>query len=206
MGILDYVELGLSTVFASAKGHDAKGFVKGPAFKDFPEPTFTVESPDCGPSGSTLDKEYTQLGADKFPELKWSSPSPDIKEYLVVIEDPDAPLPTPANHGFFYAIPPSKTSIVAADIESLKDAKEPNVLAGGFKHGKNIRGLKYSGARPLLGHGPHRYWYTIVALKEPLDEKKFSAIPPKRSEVSTAITGKVAGWGRWEGVYERKWQ
>jgi len=42
-------------------------------------------------------------------------------------------------------------------------------------------------------------------LKEPLDPKTF-ATAPKRDELAKAIEGKVAGWGEWTGVYERKWE
>jgi len=205
MAITDYIEAGIAKLFPNAKGRDAKGFIKNPVFKDFPEPTFSVESPDCGPPGSTMDKEYTQVGADKFPELKWSYPDPNVKEYVVVVEDPDAPLPTPVNHGWFYDIPATKTSITHADIELAKDSKEPNLLAGGFRHGQNLRGTKYSGPKPLLAHGPHRYWYTVIALKEPLGLERSTAIP-KREVILPLLEGKVLGWGRWEGVFERKWE
>ncbi|KAI9873440.1 MAG: hypothetical protein M1830_000413, partial [Pleopsidium flavum] len=54
MGILDFLEYGLSRLFINFKGRDEKLFIKGPAFADFPEPTLPITSPDCGPSGSSM--------------------------------------------------------------------------------------------------------------------------------------------------------
>lgn len=98
----DYIEVGLSWLFSSAKGHDAKGFVKMPAFASHPEPTLSLTSPDCGAQGSTLGPAYMHGGEGKFPELDWTAAASQVsgvKEWLLVSEDPDAPLPTPICHG-----------------------------------------------------------------------------------------------------------
>lgn len=63
----------------------------------------------------------------------------------------------------------------------------------------------YNGPRALKGHGPHRYYYQLIALKEPLDLKSIGPIATK-AELVKAIEGKVAGWGLWIGISERKWE
>ena len=203
--VLSYIEYGLGRLFINQKGRDAKLFIKGPAFADFPEPTFEVDSLECGPSNSVMDIRYTQFKEDRFPGLKWSGPGGDVKEYLVVIEDPDAPLPTPPAHAIFYQLPPSKTEITHDDIQLIEPGSREKGLKGGFKVGKNLRGHVYGGPRPVLGHGPHRYYYEVIALKEPLDVKKMSPIATK-AEILEDIVGKVAGWGVWIGTYENKWE
>lgn len=98
----DYIEVGLSWLLSSSKAHDAKGFIKLPVFAGHPQATFTVNSPDCGAEGSTMGPEYMFGGEGKFPELDWSdavASMPEVKEWLLVSEDPDAPLPTPICHG-----------------------------------------------------------------------------------------------------------
>ena len=205
MAILDYVETILAWVFAKQKGRHAKLFVKGPAFVDFPEPTFVVDSPDCGQSGSYMKPEYTQIGDSRFPELTWSTLSVEVKEYIIVVEDPDAPFPMPATHALFYSIPSQTERIVPSDIELIPGREEAKVLRGEFKYGKNLRGTIYSGPRPLLNHGSHDYYYQIIALKEPMDTTKMSAIPTK-SEMAAEVVGKVLGWGAWVGAFERKWK
>jgi hypothetical protein len=96
------IEVTLSWLFANAKGRDAKSFYTRPALASFTEQTIAVTSPDCGPSGSKFTIDYTHDGDGKFPALQWSAP-PEVvtavKEWLLVSEDPDAPLPTPIVHG-----------------------------------------------------------------------------------------------------------
>ncbi|KAI9734269.1 MAG: hypothetical protein M1834_002373 [Cirrosporium novae-zelandiae] len=209
MGILDYIESSAGWLFLNYKHRDSKLFFKGPAFTDFPEPTFELIAPDCGPSNSFMKDKYTQVGPSLFPELKWSIPSdsPEVKEYIIIIEDPDVPLPWPVYHGLFYSVPAERRGVTNEDFELVEDdtnAEKP--LKSGFKFIKNIRGSHYIGPRPLLDHGPHRYIYEVIALKEPLDIKPSDAKSMTREQVADAIVGKVAGWGMWVGVFERKWQ
>jgi phosphatidylethanolamine-binding protein (PEBP) family uncharacterized protein len=145
--------------------------------------------------------EHSEWGSRRFPELKWASPPPEVKQYLLLCEDPDAPFKIPGTHGIYHSIPPSVNSISASDFELIDETAVDKKLKGPLKLGKNRRGTVYTGPRPLLGHGPHRYFYELIALKEPVDEKKLSAVPTK-DELSIEITGKVVGWGVWVGVYE----
>jgi phosphatidylethanolamine-binding protein (PEBP) family uncharacterized protein len=97
-----YVELVISWVFKNATGRDTKTFNTTPAFENCKEPTIPIASPDRGDSGSILAKEYVADAGDRFPTLEWS-PEGDVvalvKQWLLVVEDPDAPLPTPIVHG-----------------------------------------------------------------------------------------------------------
>jgi len=207
MGILDYVEATASKLLYSVRGHDDQVFTKSPAFKDIPTPNITVTSPECGPSGSNLKIEHTQFGAERFPHLEWTSTLPNVKEYILIVQDVDAPLPTPILHGSYYALPSTRMQVSATDFEAGGGAGggAENVLKGGFKHGKNLRGTRYSGPKPLLGHGPHRYWFQVIALSETVEGGKLSARATK-AELEAAIVGKVIGWGAWIGVYEKKWE
>lgn len=78
-----------------------------------------------------------------------------------------------------------------------------NELKGGFRYAKNLRGTVYSGPKPLKGHGEHRYFYFVVALKEGLDVGKMGKVPSKE-ELGSECEGKVLGWGKWIGIAERK--
>ena len=202
--VLSVIEYSLGRLFFNIKGHDDKLFTKGPAFASFREPTFEVDSPDCGPSNSIMKIEYTEFGKNLFPELKWSTPSSDVKEYLLVVEDADVPLPFTPTHGLYYAIPATTTTITNSDVRSVDPAGKEKILKGGFKLGKNLRGNNYGGPRPLMGHGMHRYFYQLIALNEPVEIGKLSAIATKK-ELAQEIVGKVAGWGVWIGIHENKW-
>ncbi|KAF2640627.1 hypothetical protein P280DRAFT_323078 [Massarina eburnea CBS 473.64] len=61
----------------------------------------------------------------------------------------------------------------------------------------------YIPARPPRGHGPHRYYFELVALDEKLSRGKLGAVPSKK-EVVEAIEGKVVGWELWVGTYESR--
>ncbi|KAJ5108395.1 hypothetical protein N7456_005070 [Penicillium angulare] len=200
--MLKYIEYGLSRLFINAKGRDARLFKTGTAFSKFPEPTITLECPEVGPSGSNLHKDHSADGAGIFPTLSWPAADSEVKQYLLVSEDPDAPLPSPIIHGIYYGIPATTTGVSGDD---FAEGAEPMTLKGGFKYGKNRRGNIYIPCKPLLGHGAHRYFFTLVALREPIDTTKLSEVATIE-EVAKAIEGKVVGWGEWVGVYERKWE
>ncbi|KAL7818480.1 phosphatidylethanolamine-binding protein [Trichoderma gracile] len=202
--MLKYVEAAASWLFANAKGRDAKAFTKGPAFTSHPAPTIPITSPDCGPDGAVLSPEHMH-GAQqqgKFPELKWEAVE-GVRQWLLVSEDPDAPLPTPICHGIYLGIDKDKLFVTNDDFKQQDD--KSTRLRGGFYYGANRRGNVYIPPRPLLNHGIHRYFFDIIALKEPLNDN-FVASKPTREQVAKEIDGKVIAWGRWTGQCERKWE
>ena len=143
------IEVALSYVLKNAKGRDAKCFTKGPAFSSLPEPTISITSLDCGDTNSTMPVEYTHDGSGRFPTLEWSAPdnlAPLVKEWLLVCEDPDAPLPTPICHGIYGGI--NKTRLEPADFEFEVDKKA--LLKGGFYYGKSRGSTVYLPPRPLM--------------------------------------------------------
>ena len=207
--MLRYVEYTLGVLLSSQRGRDEKLFHKGPAFANLNEPSLQVTSPECGPSNSNLLSRHGKDTGNQFPTISWEPPKLDkeIREYILIVEDPDAPLPTPIVHGLYYTIPPETRTIDASDLEPVDDGddKDTNDLKGGFKFGQNRKGTIYGGPRPVLGHGPHRYVYQVVALSEKVDQKGFGLKKPTREELVKAIEGKVVAWGMWIGVFERKW-
>lgn len=199
---MNYIEYGISCIFANAKGRDARLFTKGPAFAQNPQPTLILDCIEVGPSGSEMHIDLSAEGIGRFPTLSWKAATPDVKEYLLISEDPDAPLPSPIIHGIYYGIPASATGVTDVDFEVAEGEYK---LKGGFKYGKNRRGTVYIPPRPLLGHGPHRYFFTLVALSQPVDTTKLSPLPTVE-EMAKEIEGKVLSWGEWIGTYERKWE
>ncbi|KAB5558435.1 hypothetical protein GE09DRAFT_113606 [Coniochaeta sp. 2T2.1] len=218
-----YIEVALSWLFKNQKGRDAKSFYTYPAFDSHKDQTIEINSPELGSSPAALSVEHTHDGVGKIPSLEWKAPTEmagEVKEWLLVCEDPDAPLPTPIAHGIYMGIPLDKTSVENADFE-VEDASQC-LVKGGF-HYQPRRGQVYIPPRPLMNHGPHRCkkrerhpvrgeWLTsahtdfwqIVALSEPLDRELIKSKPTKE-QVAEAIHGKVLGWGLWIGACERKW-
>lgn len=156
---MDTFERTVAYLTRNQKGRDAKLFTKGPAFTSHPSPTLLITSPDCGPSSSTFDINHTEDGDGLFPTLTWTLPptidASTVVEYLLIIEDADAPIiPTPALHGAVYRIPASKTGIEQGDLE--KAGKGKGELKGGLQFAKTLTGAVYGAPMPLRGHGPHR--------------------------------------------------
>lgn len=201
------IEAVIGGLLRSARGRDAKLFVNSAPFKAHSSPTLDVTSPECGDTNSPLLIAHTPLGEDRVPELSWSrqptsgEAGPEIVEYLMIVEDPDAPLPSPVVHGIFFGIPASKTTLLPGDLVASSDAKSA-LLAGGFKYGMNRRQTIWSGARPVLGHGMHRYMFQVVGLSKSLDAKGLGEVPSKET-LEKAVEGKVAAWGVWVGTFER---
>ena len=229
--ILERLEafLGRKVLF-SFRGRDAKLFVNSAPFTNHSKPTIQVASPECGPSQSSLLLSHTPLATNRFPELQWSVSSilqAQIAEYVVIVEDPDAPLPSPVVHGIYYAIPSNKTSLLPADFElsstpnnafesvsktinrgrgNDEEIPASNSLRGGFRYGLNRMKNVWGGPKPVLGHGPHRYFFQVVGLTETVDwdtagTNKSGLL--NKAQITRIIDGQVAGWGVWIGTFER---
>jgi phosphatidylethanolamine-binding protein (PEBP) family uncharacterized protein len=96
------IEVTASWLLRNKKGRDAKSFYTIPAFDNHKEKTIEITSPDCGPTPATLSADYTADGTGKIPSLEWKAPesiAASVKEWLLICEDVDAPLPTPICHG-----------------------------------------------------------------------------------------------------------
>ncbi|KPM36315.1 hypothetical protein AK830_g10242 [Neonectria ditissima] len=199
-----YLEVAASWVFKNQKGRDAKAFTTLPAFAAHPEPALRVTSSDCGADGSTLGPEYMAGGDGRFPALEWNGGPEGVREWLLVSEDPDAPLPTPILHGVYLGIPKEKLGVVNGDFEPVGGPGSTR-LEGGFSYGMSRNGTIYIPPRPLLNHGIHRYWFEVIGLNEPLDAE-FVASKPTREAVAAKIEGRVVVWGRWMGQCERRWE
>ncbi|PVH99867.1 PEBP-like protein [Periconia macrospinosa] len=202
MWLLKVIEFCLGRLFYKRRGYDDQCLFNSNAFLKHPKPSITITSPDCGGSGAQFTNHYSMFGVGQIPTLTWSSPSPaDIKQYILVIEDPDGPLGHPNVHGIYCLIPPSSTSVSAIDLELLKEEDGKKIIKSGWRVGKNSRDTVYVPPRPPRGHGPHRYFFEIIALGEKLKPGKLTDVPTKE-ELAGAIDGKVVAWGLWVGVYE----
>ncbi len=205
--ILHWFVFALSRLLYRIRGHDSRQIINHRAFKDQPEPNIILEAPECGQSGSPLLQNHTCLAqgsTGKMPELHWRAPSHlNIKQYVLVCEDVDAPMPfSIVTHGLFFGIPPTATKAFHDDIEQDMNCIGRFTLAGwGFV--PTMKGTSYIGAAPPLGHGVHRYIYTIIALDEPLHFDRPDKVT--KSQVKKALVGKVLGWGQWTGYFERPW-
>jgi Raf kinase inhibitor-like YbhB/YbcL family protein len=156
---------------------------------------FSVKS-QAFQEGQTIPHRYTGEGEDVSPPLQWSRVPAGTREFAILCEDPDAPTPEPWVHWLAYNISPSTTMLP----EGLPPKAKIDVPVR-LEQGRNSFGkLGYNGPMPPVGHGLHRYIFTVYALDTEL------AIVPgtEKKNFVNAIRNHVLGEGRITGTYERK--
>ncbi|PLB38861.1 YbhB/YbcL family Raf kinase inhibitor-like protein [Aspergillus candidus] len=203
-----YLQYFLGRLLYRIRGHDNRLIDKSLAFLYLPQPNMILEAPECGINGSAMLALHTCLAEDgigRFPKLCWSSPPVDVpvKEYILLCEDPDPPIPSMViNHGLFYGIPPSTNMALHSDVQPDGDTKDRMTISG-WRYVPNIMKKPYIGPAPPLGHGTHRYVFTIIALCEALEFNHADQV--KQKQIRDSIMGKVIGWGQWTGTFARPW-
>jgi Raf kinase inhibitor-like YbhB/YbcL family protein len=163
-----------------------------PRLTDAPE-TILLTSPAFNEAGP-MPQLYagSGVGENISPPLEWSNVPPGTKELVLVMQDPDAPLPRPVVHLIAMCISPDMQGVPETCL--TPEANPP------FQFGRGFRGcVGYAGPRPVRGHGPHRYVFQIFATRQRLDL-------PDKANLETVITQMadvLLARGRLTGVYER---
>ncbi len=131
---------------------------------------FTLSSPDIKANG-TIDKKFEFngmgcTGENKSPALKWSGAPRGTKSFAVTVYDPDAPTGSGWWHWSVVNIPANVTEL-PADAGAVGGANLPQ----GASHVRIDYGVAgWGGMCPPEGDKPHRYIFTVYALKtEKLD-------------------------------------
>lgn len=124
--MLSLLETTAGRLLYRLRARDVKLFMNTPPIQAHPSPTIPVYSPDYGQTPSSaststsataptpMHVQHTQVGDNLFPSLTWSVPeamNDKVDSWVVVVEDPDAPLPTPVVHGLYYGLPAAKTTL-----------------------------------------------------------------------------------------------
>jgi phosphatidylethanolamine-binding protein (PEBP) family uncharacterized protein len=140
-------------------------------------------------------------GQNLSPELTWSAPPPGTCELLLVVEDLDVPLPTPAVH-CLALIDPSRLDTPHHLPAGALSARDPAV---GVRIGRSTVTRGYHGPEPIKGHGPHRYTFQVFALASDIggesgDAKTLRTAP---RALLASIPAPVVARGHLTGVYER---
>ena len=100
-------------------------------------------------------------GQNVSPALSWSGAPAGTKSFAVTVYDPDAPTGSGWWHWVLYNVPASVTSLAAG-----AGSTTPAALPAGATQGTTDFGSKgYGGPCPPPGDKPHRYIFTVHALK-----------------------------------------
>ena len=163
-----------------------------PALAGLPD-TIRLESPQFADGGALAPRHAGPgVGDNVSPALRWSPGPAGTAEFVLIVQDPDAPLPRPVVHAIATGIPANRTELAEGALQPGADAA--------IRLGKGFRGhVGWSGPRPVRGHGAHRYVFQIVALDRPSG----LAATPGLAAVLRAIQGHALARGRLVARYER---
>ncbi len=162
---------------------------------------FKLECPTIKP-GSTMGAEqvFDGFGCDgknQSPALHWSGAPAGTKSFAVTLYDPDAPTGSGWWHWVVYDIPADATALTAG-----AGSADGAGLPAGSKQGRTDFGAPgYGGPCPPKGDKPHRYIFTIYALK--IDKLEIPA-DASAAMVGFMIHGNQLGSARFTALYGRK--
>jgi Raf kinase inhibitor-like YbhB/YbcL family protein len=135
--------------------------------------------------GEAIPRRHTCEGEDVSPPLSWSDPPEDTQSLALVVDDPDAPGGT-FTHWLAWDIDPA--------VGELGEGESA------LSEGRNGFGQTgYRGPCPPPGHGPHRYFFRLYALDEPLGVQRGA----DKTEVERALDSRSLATAQLMGTYER---
>lgn len=137
-----------------------------------------------------VDTTASEGGKNISPQLSWSDVPKGTKVFYVHCYDPDAPTPSGYWHWSLVNIP--------AYVNSLDRDAAKNPPAGAITLRNDNGQREYMGAAPPVGHGTHRYFFTVYALDAPLDinENTTATTAAFLARMHTLARGSVVG--TWE--------
>jgi Raf kinase inhibitor-like YbhB/YbcL family protein len=142
-------------------------------------------------AGAEIPVKYTCKGENVSPPLGWGQSPVGTASFVLIVDDPDAPLEA-FTHWLVFNLPPDTRGLTEA---VPKDDK----LASGALQGKNGFGkISYAGPCPPSGSA-HHYRFTLYALDKPLD----LAAGASKEQVITAMEGHILAQSQLIGIYQR---
>lgn len=184
--------------------NDEKQFINCEAFKDI-KPTMELMAVTAGESGSILPTTHSTLrknGRGVMPRFTWKDPGNGTNSFAFVVEDLDARLPSRMHHGLYYNIPPDRLMIDHRDVRNHSGRNLSRLTSSSISYISTRNGNEpYIIPAPVLGHGVHRYQFTIVALSDlfiGFDRPYQVTI----RELQEEIKHSVIAYGQWVGKYQ----
>ena len=126
---------------------------------------FKLTSPVIKPGAKiAMEQVYNSFGctgSNISPEMTWSDAPKDAKSFALTMYDPDAPTGSGWWHWIIFNIPASVTKLEAA----AGDPKSGKAPEGSVQSVTDFGAPGYGGPCPPEGSKPHRYIFTVFALK-----------------------------------------
>ncbi len=126
---------------------------------------FDLSSPDVPANGTVPMKHvyngYGCTGENISPELVWKEAPEGARSFAVTVFDPDAPTETGWWHWLVFDIPVAVTRLAANAGNPTTHLAPP----GSIQSLTDFGTVGYGGPCPPVGSKPHRYVFTVYALK-----------------------------------------
>jgi hypothetical protein len=144
-----------------------------------PAAAFELSSPDIANGGTVPNKQvfnsFGCKGGNVSPALAWKDPPAGAKSFAITVYDPDAPTGSGWWHWVMFNIPASVHELKA----NAGNPKSRLAPRGAVQSTTDFGTPGYGGPCPPQGDKPHRYIFTVHALKVdklPLDAKASGAM------------------------------
>ena len=126
---------------------------------------FTLESPQVKPNATIAEaqvfKGFGCEGGNVSPALNWSNAPAGTKGFALTVYDPDAPTGSGWWHWVMFNIPATVTSLPLG-VGNPASGQTPK---GAVQSKTDFGKPGYGGPCPPQGDKPHRYIFTVYALK-----------------------------------------
>lgn len=155
--------------------------------------SIAVRSPAFA-AGAAMAGDCTADGGGRPPPLAWSGVPAGTAALCLLIEEADAPSPSPLVHGIVCDLPPRDGALAEGELKSPSHPGTPHRLCK-----NSFMKAEYLPPDPPPGHGPHRYDFQIFAL----DRRPEFSGTPGRSEAVRWIADHGVAKGLLIGTYAR---
>ncbi len=130
--------------------------------------------------GGRIPKKHTGEDIDVSPALAWSGAPEGTRSFAIICHDPDAPLVAEGTYGYthwvLYNIPATITNLTEGD---------PRFMQGNRGNGQP----GYMGPMPPPGHGPHHYYFWVLAMSSEPNLPEGLTISGLLEEVEPTLLG-----------------
>ncbi len=162
---------------------------------------FTLTSPNVKHGARVADKHvfngFGCSGGNVSPALAWKNAPAGTKSFAVTVYDPDAPTGSGWWHWVVFNLPASTASLPAGAGDGSGSKLPPGTVESRTDFGKP----GWGGPCPPQGDKPHRYVFTVYALKT--DKLDLAADSPA-AMVGFMINANKLGKASFTATYGRK--
>ena len=162
---------------------------------------FTLSSPTIKPGSMLTDaqvfKGFGCEGKNVSPALNWSGAPAGTKSFALTVYDPDAPTGSGWWHWVVFNIPATATGLA----EGAGTADGKTLPAGSMQGRTDFGAPGFGGACPPAGDKPHRYVFTVYALKT---DKLDIPADGTAALVGFMVNGNKIGQATFSAQYGRK--